>query len=1338
MLPPLPPGYRPFSELADSPLSDRQLLLLFCSLCEALAVLHRKRFTMGFLVPEQLYFHPETLEILLDIQAYPSAFPFVKHALAEYPFSLLSRYARHHVMPRTADFCAVGHLLRSARDESAMSESLRWLTCCLMEAPESFLFAEEIRNWFWQEAGGPEEGLWTVPDARDASLHPMAPPLDQWQQNQLRAFLRSGGERLIGLICKDEATRLDVYHQHFNEVMESDYFFTIVCRNLPFATIRELIERTTIAAHRFFGRNMPALHTLTRKLNRIFQQHYVGDDIIHSLSEWLFQFYTALTPMMEWQHFYYAFEHCEHFDEDSQRVLLRFWQNYHDQITNLFAIFSGKRHPSLIPGEGLHFLRVGGKHPPLYKRVLLSHLGRADARLLDQLSQWFTQRQTEFHHCRLFLEKWIEDGLIVLTPDGWSSANQGSLAQKPLSPSSLIAERIGRLSTGELDLLRTLTCLPMPVRAGDLFSHNGLDPGELYDGLSRLLALELIPVYHPNCVYVPAEVARQVLHTLPHEEQTGYYRRAMQLQAAYRPENFQPLVELAHLAGDKRAEYAALMRYYRQIRHLLTLERQLDLLQELKDLQQTLKRDRVCCWERLLVQVCMRLNLYQQAEQLASALYERTGAAKDRFFWIRVLLFTKQTYAAALKADLIRFVEDAANPLADRSWAAYLLAYVDFFSPLYLGGAAVIDRFYRQELYPQREQISIRLFAQLTTMYIIVLFQYFPDASEWSSALRKKLESLLETSYHPDLMIELYNSYIFDNNVHVARAYNQRQLEMTKRYGFTAKLQISHLNGMELCLYHGDLHGYRYHLENVMLVDEIKRVDLLEQYVTHQLLYACEWQQEEDFRRLEQEQFSRDFGDWAVSLRESYNRYLAYLQGRPLPPSVVWREESDLSLFVDGLYAAEKGDVEEACRLFQRSIETNGFRLVAGWSYREMIRLLLQTGSPEVEPWLRAFETYLNAYGYDLFWPDFYHASATWWLRQGNVQQALMFMRRAANGYQLIQKDAAYQQVQAELQRVMQPSFLPDDSSLRAEPLVQQLMATRMQLLEQSLDLQIIIQLSERVTSSLELNGTMQRLVYALFEYFPISRLTIHYDLFFRREKVHCTFSGTLSAEELVRLKNLQQTEQHYRYPLFAQNGQSIELEVYSGVICETKERHMKQFLSFIKPHVANALLYMEMMIDNLTGFYQRRYFLSALQAEMDLAVRYDLGLSLIMLDIDNFRQVNEHGHQEGDRVLREISDIIRSLLRKHDIPGRFGGEEMLLILPKTDGKEALRLAERIRREIEEQFAVDRPYRVTVSVGVSSLDRSETTSSDELIRLADDAEIRAKRTGKNRVAAAWT
>ncbi|MFY0545296.1 GGDEF domain-containing protein [Brevibacillus sp. H7] len=1336
-LPPLPEGYRPLSEWPRKTGQHPQILLFISSLCDALAVLHQNRFHMGFLIPEQIYYHPETMEVLLDIQPYPSAFPFVKHALTEYPFSFLSRYARQHNMPRTADFCAIGLLLAWLTDEREMSEFLRWLTNRLVEAPESFLFAEEIGSLARAEAGLPSTESPTAPAADASLLHPSSPPLTQCQQNQLRAFLRSEGERLIGIICEDEMTRLDVYMQHFNEVMESDFFFTISCRNLPYGTIRELIERTTLSAFRFFGRDKAFLITLTRKLDRIFQQHYVGDDIVHSLSEWLFQFYSALTPMMEWQHFYYAFEGCEHFDEDSQRVLMRFWEKYSSRITGLFAIFSGKEKPGLIPGFSLRFLSVGKKEPHMYRRVLLSQLGRAESELLDRLANWLTEQQTEFNYCRLLLEKLIETGQIVLKREGWRCADHFEWDQEQLSIRKLLSERLAQLSEKELDLLRTLSCLPMPVRAGDIFHKNELDMGELNHTLSRLLQLGLLPVYHPNCIYVPVEVSRLTIYELPLETQTRYFQRALQLQRNYRPGTLPPQIELAHLAKDKRMEYELLIRYYRQIRLLLTLERRKVILQNLKQLQQALGRHRVCCWDRLLVQVYIRLNQFEQAEKLSYSLYQRTGALQDRFAWIRVLLFTNQTDVTALKQELSGFVSDKHLPLADRARAAHLLAYVDFFTPLHQEGAGIIDDFYRHELYPQREQISIRLFAELTIMYTTILFQYFPELSEWASALRKKLESMLESSCHHDLMIELYNSYCFDNNVHVALTYTKRQLEMAKRYGFTTKQQISHLNGMELSLYHGDLDGYAYHMENVSLVDEIKRADLLEQYYTHQLMFACEWKRDELFRQLEEQIFTKDLGDWSFSLWENYSRYLSFRRGRPMPPPLVWQKETDLSVFIDALYQAEKGEFAEACRLFQRSIELNGFRIVAGWAYREMIQILLKSGSEEAEHWLKEFEKYMKENSYDLFWPDYYRASAAWWLKQGNLQQAMLYMRRAANGYQLIEKEEEYQQVLRDLESVVQPRFLTENPLLLKEPFVQQLLAERAQLLEQSLDLQIIIQLSERVTETLELTRTIQRLVYALFEYFPISHLSIDYNLFYSRKKVHYSVSGILSQEELARFLARQECEQKYVVPLYHQNGQAIVLEVYSGALSETKEQHMEQFLSFIKPHIANALLYMEMMIDNLTGFYQRRYFMNALAKELELAKRYDLDLSLIMLDIDNFRKVNEYGHQEGDRVLRELADMIRGTLRKNDIPGRFGGEEMLLILPKTDGKAALRLAERLRLSIEEEFADNRPYRLTVSVGVSTLNRSHTKTSEELIRLADDAEITAKTTGKNRVVAAW-
>lgn len=93
--------------------------------------------------------------------------------------------------------------------------------------------------------------------------------------------------------------------------------------------------------------------------------------------------------------------------------------------------------------------------------------------------------------------------------------------------------------------------------------------------------------------------------------------------------------------------------------------------------------------------------------------------------------------------------------------------------------------------------------------------------------------------------------------------------------------------------------------------------------------------------------------------------------------------------------------------------------------------------------------------------------------------------------------------------------------------------------------------------------------------------------------------------------------------------------------------------------------------------------------------------------------------------------------MRKSDIAGRYGGEELILILPKTDGKEALKIAHQLRGEIEKEFAYGRPYTITVSVGVSSLELCQPSSIEQLIEQADTAEITAKRTGKNKVIAAW-
>lgn len=155
---------------------------------------------------------------------------------------------------------------------------------------------------------------------------------------------------------------------------------------------------------------------------------------------------------------------------------------------------------------------------------------------------------------------------------------------------------------------------------------------------------------------------------------------------------------------------------------------------------------------------------------------------------------------------------------------------------------------------------------------------------------------------------------------------------------------------------------------------------------------------------------------------------------------------------------------------------------------------------------------------------------------------------------------------------------------------------------------------------------------------------------------------------------------------------------------------------------------------DELTGLANHRRFQELLRAEIDQVRRYHHSLGLIMLDIDDFKLINDtYGHQQGDAVLRAVAQVVQAISRDADSPARYGGEEMALILPHTDLDGAHAIAERVRSAIEE-LRVPRAdgqgtLRATVSLGVAS-----TTEGDQnaLVADADSALYEAKRQGKNR------
>ncbi len=165
-----------------------------------------------------------------------------------------------------------------------------------------------------------------------------------------------------------------------------------------------------------------------------------------------------------------------------------------------------------------------------------------------------------------------------------------------------------------------------------------------------------------------------------------------------------------------------------------------------------------------------------------------------------------------------------------------------------------------------------------------------------------------------------------------------------------------------------------------------------------------------------------------------------------------------------------------------------------------------------------------------------------------------------------------------------------------------------------------------------------------------------------------------------------------------------------------------------------NELLHDLSITDCLTGLYNRRYLMDSLNREILRADRKDGSLSLIVIDIDHFKLVNDtYGHQQGDLVLQIVSGIIKKELRNYDIAARFGGEEFFAILPDVNADEALIVAERIRSAVEEFHFENDLYdlELTISLGVADLSYLSCQSVDNFIKLADDALYRAKANNRN-------
>jgi diguanylate cyclase (GGDEF)-like protein len=213
----------------------------------------------------------------------------------------------------------------------------------------------------------------------------------------------------------------------------------------------------------------------------------------------------------------------------------------------------------------------------------------------------------------------------------------------------------------------------------------------------------------------------------------------------------------------------------------------------------------------------------------------------------------------------------------------------------------------------------------------------------------------------------------------------------------------------------------------------------------------------------------------------------------------------------------------------------------------------------------------------------------------------------------------------------------------------------------------------------------------------------------------------------------------------FVRSIACIPMVVYNdviGVINVTNKKNGKEFtdqdirmLKAVADQAAVAVnkaqLWDMAVTDSLTGLYVRRYFMVKLQEEIHRAERYDKIISIIMADLDRFKNINDtYGHDAGDRALKAISHFLQKNIRDVDAIARYGGEEFVMLIPDADKDAAFNLAERLREELA-KIKLDNLPAISISFGIATFP-TDGTEVEDLIRKADAAMYAAKRAGRNK------
>ncbi len=322
-------------------------------------------------------------------------------------------------------------------------------------------------------------------------------------------------------------------------------------------------------------------------------------------------------------------------------------------------------------------------------------------------------------------------------------------------------------------------------------------------------------------------------------------------------------------------------------------------------------------------------------------------------------------------------------------------------------------------------------------------------------------------------------------------------------------------------------------------------------------------------------------------------------------------------------------------------------------------------------------------------------------------------------------------------------------------------------------DLQNLIEIALSLSSNLEFDSLVESLLYICIGQMLVDKVALFLHVNFENEDLSLYMSRGYTLPSEIRISEKSRLLNHFRSNWKIINSQKAKelmeddpftSELYqvlvpeiviplrsknslNGLIFMSKKimetpfsdqefLFLDKLSKFASIAVENSRLYRMATLDRMTGLFIHHYFQERLAEEIKRAERMNNPLTLLMADLDHFKDINDkYGHPQGDIILKGTAGIIHQNIRSFDIPSRYGGEEFAVILADTDISAAGHIAERLRKRVEEAvYTTDNgEIRITISIGIAQFDSQIDMTSKDLIKRADSALYSAKAKGRNKV-----